>query len=47
MLMGDKVQARNSVQPLGVPTVPGTEGPIQSVTAALIVRGGSWLSGCG
>jgi acetyl-CoA/propionyl-CoA carboxylase biotin carboxyl carrier protein len=34
-LMGDKVEARRAVNTLGVPVVPGTEGPVRSHSAAL------------
>jgi len=34
-VMGDKVEARQRVQELGVPVVPGTDGPVQSVEQAL------------
>lgn len=34
-LMGDKVEARRTVEPLGVPLVPGTPGPVTSLGEAI------------
>ncbi|HZS93781.1 MAG TPA: acetyl-CoA carboxylase biotin carboxylase subunit [Chloroflexota bacterium] len=34
-VMGDKVEARQRVRELGVPVVPGTDGPVRSVDEAL------------
>jgi len=38
--MGDKAVARETVKRVGVPTVPGSPGPVDSVTEAVDVAGG-------
>ena len=43
--MGDKSSARDTMKACGVPTVPGSDGVIETVEEARKFAGGSWLPG--